>query len=893
MRSLPQIDQLNYPVCYDRSIRKASMQALKSEDDVRTKVVVPWLLSHGFSLSTISIEFSFRIRLGRSVMQVGRGAKSREDACSIYSPRADVLVRNDRGDNLLIIEVKAPSEALDDAARDQGISYARCVAEGNIAPFVVVTNGLRAHVYDSISRLEVEEDLQLSTACATRALHVSPDELTLRAEALEALISFSQENLMAFCEAQTRFRMRPLLGEKLDSDKKYIPSLFVQREELTSLLSDALDVKRHRVTLLIGYPQVGKTNFVCHTVMERISHDQPCLFYPAISLQRPLLAEIGDDLEWGFSGTQETASQLVRKLNRVLQRAQKRLTIFVDGLNETTVKLARAIDADCERISGDRIQIVISLTHSSATRLLRDAAGNSSFIAGEAGIPSYGASLIELDPEAAARISDWNCIHVKRYSKEECDKAYDVYSIAYEVDLPQYHAKTQDPYVLGIAMKQFVGQRLPDCLDEPSLLHSFIANKIRRSVGLDDYNVLVCLRELGREIIRRGTAVPIETICKIWSRPTTQNIPSGFFESALLIAETDENGQQSVDFYFGRERDYVIACLTYEWPKKLRNLNDLDAEFSEAIGTTAGSDAIAWLLRQPTYNSLLKEQPGGIPRYSHPRVRQTLLASLCEYTAANGMGDEEWLRFAIDSAMNDPDHRARIEAVKLIALGSDESDDLSSALASEASLSEFIETILGIGEEFPFKLEDTGRIVLDALRSLHWDMCDHDEGTSEISDILARLSENPSPAIRREANTCLGYIAPFEFIKNLSNQINRSSPHIHQENIAEFSEAIKNAANALGDGYYGDMCPGALESILEDSEYQSAEYKKMRTHLEPIIYVFRGIDGTDLFESILESLCCGLDDSAKGDNKNVYTDMYTLPLPFGETDGLIELQRPR
>ena len=507
-------------------MREAQVPTLRSEDDVRTKVVVPWLLARGFSLATLSIEFSFRIRLGRSVSRVGGGATSRDDTYATYSPRADILVRNEQGENLLIVEVKAPGQALDDQARDQGISYARCLAEGNIAPFVVVTNGHSARVFDSISRSEVGEDVQLRDACATRSLCVMPDELALRSEALEALISFSPANLMAFCEAQTRFRMKPLFGEKLDSDKKYIPSLFVQRAEVASHLSKALDEKGHRVTLLIGHPQVGKTNVVCHTVIERIARGQPCLFYPAISLQRPLLVEIGDDFEWEFFGASDTGSQLVRKLNKVLHRTQKKLTIFIDGLNETSVQLAQAIDADCSRLSSDRIQLVISLTHSSATRVLKDAAGNSTFLAEEAGIPSHGVSLIELDPEAAAKTNGWNCIHVGRYLKNERDRAYEIYAGAYGVTVGPSHEKTQDPYVLGIAMKQFRGGLLPDSLDEPSLLHSFIADKIGRAVGLENYNVPLCLRELGREMVRGGAPVPYSSLGKIWAHPITQKIPS-------------------------------------------------------------------------------------------------------------------------------------------------------------------------------------------------------------------------------------------------------------------------------------------------------------------------------------------------------------------------------
>jgi hypothetical protein len=856
------------------------MQALRSEDDVRTKVVVPWLLAHGFSLATLSIELSFRIRLGRSIIWVGGGATSRGEAHSTYSPRADVLVRNERGDNLLIVEVKAPGEALDDQARDQAISYARCVAEGNIAPYVVLTNGEGVRVFDTLSRIEVGRDVRLSDVYSSKSLFVTPDDLSLRAEALEALISFSPENLVAFCEAQARFRMKPLLGETIDSDKKFIPELFVEREGAGSRLADFLDGKSHRVTLLVGHPQVGKTNVVCHTVLERLARAQPCLFYPAIGLQKSLLAEIANDFEWEFSGASDTFSQLAGKLNKVLQRANKKLTIFIDGLNETSVQLARAIDADCSRLSSDRIQIVISFTHSSATRILRDAGGNSSFLAEEAGISRQGASLIELDPEAAAKTSGWNYIYVNRYSPPERDRAYEVYASAYGVSVPGSHEKTCDPYVLGIAMREYRGEHLPDSLDEPSLLNSFIVNKIGRAVGLEDYNVPLCLRELGREMIRSGAPVPLEALCRIWSHPIAQKIPRGFFESALLMTEIGENGRQSVDFYYGRERDYVIACLAQEWPQKLRAQQDMDSEFSASVATGAGNDALAWFLRQPAHVELLKARPGGIPTFSSSRVRQILLSSLCEYMSMPDMEDREVLRFAATSATSDPDNLARIAAIKLVALGSDESDELASVLGNDSSVSDFIEAILGIGEEFPFKAEDAGQVVLDAVRSLHWDFGDSgDDGTSSISDILVRLTEHPAANIRKEANTCLGYAAPFAFVQSLSEKIARQSGHMSHGNLREFTEGIKNAAGGLHESYYGSMCPGALEVILEDPDYQAAEYVRMSQSLGPIICVFEGIDGTDTFKSILEDLARGLADTT-GTPGRRYLDTRTVALPF-------------
>jgi type I site-specific restriction endonuclease len=69
-------------------------------------------------------------------------------------------VRSCDGRNLLIVEVKAPDEILDNDAKEQGISYARLLRNGGIAPFVVLTNGHNTQIYDSISG-ELVSDAQV------------------------------------------------------------------------------------------------------------------------------------------------------------------------------------------------------------------------------------------------------------------------------------------------------------------------------------------------------------------------------------------------------------------------------------------------------------------------------------------------------------------------------------------------------------------------------------------------------------------------------------------------------------------------------------------------------------------------------------------------------------
>lgn len=126
-----------------------------SEEDLKAKVVLPWLSDHGFTSDMISLEKSFRVRLGRGVFRVDGGrllsTETHEQALAACAqPRVDVLVRASDGRNLMVIEVKAPEHDLTSDDRNQAISYAR-VLEGNIAPFAVLTNGRETQVYDVLT----------------------------------------------------------------------------------------------------------------------------------------------------------------------------------------------------------------------------------------------------------------------------------------------------------------------------------------------------------------------------------------------------------------------------------------------------------------------------------------------------------------------------------------------------------------------------------------------------------------------------------------------------------------------------------------------------------------------------------------------------------------------
>lgn len=739
----------------------SEVQTLVSEEDVRAKIIVPWLVDHGFDLKQLSLEYSFCIRLGRAVFRVENGSlkkpscSANDSAYSIFRPRADVLVRNTEGKNLFVIEVKASGEPLDTDARDQGICYARLLLDGNIAPFVVLTNGHETKVFDSITTEPIDgRKLSWNHPRFMTGFCIGAEGLALREEALQTLISLSPSNLVAFCEAQSAFRMRPLRSDDLNSGKKYIPSLHVEREDAKAELRRLLDEGQRRVVVVVGPPQVGKTSFICHAVEERLELGAPCLFYPAIGIRSRLLDEIAEDFEWVLGDANESPRIIHRKLTNILRRAGKRLVIFIDGWNEANLTLARIIDRESERLSCDEIQIVVSLTQVAAGRLLGGEGGNPSFLADAASIPRLAAQRIEIDPEASSNPSSWSIVNVKRFSAEERERAYATYSQGYKVKVPDTHGHVDEPYSLSIAMRLFQNDTLPDTLDEPDLLEKILTDKANRAVGLDRYDIRVSLYELAKEMVTNGAPVSVSRVSTLWKTPLVERIPNGFFEAALLAQVTNEHSVPSLDFYFGRERDYVISYWVERWAERLRQHCDLSSRFVAATRSNAGSDALRWFFKQPRHIELIRLKDGSLPKFNDAAVRRILVSSLCDIAARSPEQPRDWVEFATDLATSDKDSLVRIEAAKLVALLAEDAEVLAAILEDRASLKDFLVAILSVGEEYPLQAESAGEVILGAVRDLHWDSAESTSDESEITDILKELLAHESRVVREGAATC-------------------------------------------------------------------------------------------------------------------------------------------
>ena len=109
-----------------------------NEEDIRGKLLLPYIKDLGFDVSEISLEHAFSIRLGKKKHVTGR---------------SDILCKR-HNKNLFVIELKNDSIPITQDDIDQGISYARLLLD-DIATFTIITNGKITRIFDSVSREEL------------------------------------------------------------------------------------------------------------------------------------------------------------------------------------------------------------------------------------------------------------------------------------------------------------------------------------------------------------------------------------------------------------------------------------------------------------------------------------------------------------------------------------------------------------------------------------------------------------------------------------------------------------------------------------------------------------------------------------------------------------------
>lgn len=561
-----------------------------SEDELRTKIVFQWLKDCGFSDSQIKIEYTIKLRIGRSIKNI--------------NSRSDVLVRSADGTNLLLIEIKKPSHALTETDVRQGTSYACCLAEGDIAPYTIITNGIETRIYDSITKQLINADSIPSNHLYTKnGFKVTGEVLTSRGEALEYLVTLSNDNLQSFCEAQVNYHMKLLSSDDLFSGKKYIPALYLDRKSASYELENKIFPKDttppENLLLVVGPPQHGKTCFVCHNVKKIMGEGYPCLFYPAVSLRYGLLKEIQNDFEWSFQEQMEPF-QIVQRLNNLVKKSEKKLFIFIDGWNELAEN-AFALNYECNRLEGNNICIILSTTSSSLKRLLKDPTDNTGYIADKTKLSEAVIQRIETEPLHDSK--KYGIIQIDKFRYDEIDKAVSIYAKAFNTIIQENNILFHDPFYLRLAAEQYSGSRVPQLITQVELVNNSLIKKGARQ-GLNKIKLFNGLKGLAIVFFRKNR--PLD-ILEMPGEFNSDKALEPWVDSAILLCFTNTSLPR-VDFYYTHDLNYSIAILYRKWDVFFATATkeEVITELKAAIQTEAGKSALYWFFSCGEFNEIIK-----------------------------------------------------------------------------------------------------------------------------------------------------------------------------------------------------------------------------------------------------------------------------------------------
>lgn len=818
---------------------------LNNEEEVRSKVVIPWLRSHGFTDHEFCIESSFNIQLGRNAFRI-MGANSFKKAPENTKPRIDVLVKSSEGLNLFVIEVKHPKVSLNDKSYKQAISYGRLLDSGGMAPFVVVTNGKDSKIYCTFTGDDVSSE-DIKTRSINFNFNDIADGLKLKNDALLQLLHLSNENLLQFSELQVKERMQILYNESIQSWEKYIPKLYVSREKEEQQLKNFIESDK-KVTLVTAAPQIGKTNFLCHMASSFLSEGIPCLFFPAIGLDDNLVNSIASDFSWEGAAVESPITFIRGNLRSITEK--QKLVIFIDGLNEVNSSLISSINTDASKLQNLSLSFVISCTWSSIKRVLSDK-NNAPYFSKQLGMTR---DLLErIDVESNVEFGDAPIIQLKEFSEDERLLAFIKYSKEYKVHRLSNSSDFAHPYSLRLAMQYYSGNVQVSDIDIAELLRLKIKDKAKRCCVFSDEIVFSILKRITARMIELNSAsVNADFILEL-------NLVSGnefnrLYDSGILARIVNDKSVSEIVFYDEMERDFITAIHNLKLDEKASH--NIEETLSKSFRTYVGSSAITWFcILSEEFCELCLE------------CIQSNDTDLCTFVISSIRQNKT---FAVDEARYIElfDKCIVLSSPKLTAeilqLGIELDIHLNDVIESldEEEQKILVKGLLSI-DTVGIKPEGYFSTIFGSLTFSHYRSVANDEDEhSEITSILEStvLSQNPKNSLF--AAKLLAYINPEMFMGIYNKKIiNSRSSIFNTQAINELAEIIMNNLNTR---YYGDMCPGMMYT-LEGSEPEDClyEYERLKT-LCPLIFNSTHIDTIQDFKSLLDKL--------KGMSRGAYDD---------------------
>lgn len=522
-----------------------------NEEDIRGKILLPYLQDLGFDISEIFLEYTFSIRLGKRKHVTGR---------------SDILCKKN-GRNLFVIELKNDSIEITQNDIDQGISYARLLLD-DIAPFTIVSNGKQTRIFDSITRKELKGNISGESAFLTNGYSLSADDdIRIRYEALKNFISLSTENLKVFCESQVYDRMGSIIGGINSSYSKFVKELYVQRNELQTTFDNFLN-SPESIFGLVGNAGVGKTNTICSLALRNLE-DKFVLFYNAAIINSPLEC-ISQDLNIAFSGRSES-DVVLKKLDEIGRFANKNVLVFIDAIDESTNPNIAVELSEIALITKnlDKTKIIISCK-SNIWNVILKIKNKPTYLYQE--LNKYHDVISDLDNSPGFLLNN--------FSDKELEEIIPLYQKAFGfkgVISNSLLKELKNGFFLKIFSEVYSNKNVPDKISDKDLINKYLQQSLKET-NIGYISGLRILSAIGNIIINyeydswaayKDEGLDVNHLLEKLDFSLDDNIPEDLFTRNILI-KSNKDDSYNVSFYYSKIRDYIICFHSY----KLEKLSD-------------------------------------------------------------------------------------------------------------------------------------------------------------------------------------------------------------------------------------------------------------------------------------------------------------------------------
>jgi len=500
-----------------------------NEEEVKARVVLPYLERLGLNPSELSLETTFVVRIGRSNIKID-GSKD------VARGRLDILVRRN-GDPQIVIETKTGGAIFSESDRDQAVSYARLLHP--MAPWALWTNGSGWRLFDTVTKNEVQPDEYEIRDGYKIAF---PD--AEREAAAELFLGYSKANLLRFCKHQVASHLRPLQGSAKELSKKYIPELTTNRESVTSALR-AFEKVSVPGFLLLGESGSGKTTALCEYANRRLAEGKVTLFFAGGELEGRLHGAVLEELNWTFT-EQASIATIVKRISGLAGNTP--FVVVVDAVDEWAYdRKAQNLLGLLRAAEGLNVKIVFSCKSGAWERFSCPRGCDLGF-----------ASLLDCTNEQGRFV-------VPPLSRRELNDAIKryrgVYNIRFGFEDRLLEEAQRNPFLLRIAFAvaaetgektltfstlQLFEQYFDAAVRKTGPSRAIVeAQLVAIAQSLDERNVQ-CVQD---KHVRDDLAIPIDA-----------ELRPELFDHNLLLRTAD-----GITFYFQQLRDYLIAFHVHRW----------------------------------------------------------------------------------------------------------------------------------------------------------------------------------------------------------------------------------------------------------------------------------------------------------------------------------------